>query len=195
MPYAIATYQTYNQTTGAVLTSTEVFIPIYNGTLSCEQAEAPYLNLTLEEALAKRALCSLSAPTPPQGYLAAPRNCSPSGLIVTDLGEYSPGSSSALPTVTSFVTANPDIFSPALQWQNGKARLINQVSPTVPGGSSLWYWFSGQPPLSALPTDYLLQPGDEIQLMVAISPTPDVSTNTWTQKANILITVGPAPTA
>lgn len=193
--YLKAVYREYDQTTGAIVLEKPLFDPYNTDALSCAQGEVPFQNLSQKAARAKKATCLLGAPAAPTGYSGATaRNCSGSSLVVTDLGEYVPGvGGGAIPTVSTLIAANPDVFSPALEWQSGKARLINQASPSVPAGQHLYYWFSGQPPLTALPTDYVLSPGDEVQLMVAVSATPDVANNNWTQKSTVLISVGPAP--
>lgn len=199
MPTAFfkALYRTYNQTTGATAAEEYVHSPTFEeSAISCSQAQALYSGLTAQQAQALRNGCTTGAPPVPEGMTIVARNCSGGLITATDLGEYTEAPTSTnqkMPTQTYIRAANPEYFQPGVQWNNGKARIVNLATPPVDAGETARYWIGGMPYGTSLPTDYALVAGDEVQIMFVISPTPYVYQSEWVKKANALISIGPAP--
>ncbi|AUD00924.1 hypothetical protein [Spirosoma pollinicola] len=108
-----------------------------------------------------------------------------------------PGSGSASIAAQQIVSGGAGLLTPSVQWSSGKARIANLATPSVPSGSTLYYWISGQQPSTSLPTGYDFNPGDDVGVMVAIVPNninPNDGIN-WTGKGWTNITIGPAPVA
>ncbi|GAB3948037.1 hypothetical protein GCM10028805_21440 [Spirosoma harenae] len=87
------------------------------------------------------------------------------------------------------IIANPDIFTPAVEWNNGKARIINTKRPDLLGWESTFYFIGGMPAVTSLPDSYDYRPGDSIYIMLGISSTP-VSPYNWARKAYAQIFLG-----
>ena len=93
-------------------------------------------------------------------------------------------------TVTvQMVVANPDMFTPVVQWNNGKARIVNTIQPNLGGGESVYYFIGGMPAVNSLPTTYDFSPGDTVSIMMAITYIPTAPYQ-WSKKAYVQLVFG-----
>ncbi|QDK80744.1 hypothetical protein EXU85_19895 [Spirosoma sp. KCTC 42546] len=90
------------------------------------------------------------------------------------------------------VVANPQLFTPAVEWNNGKARIVNTVQLNIGGGESAYYFIGGMPALTSLPTTYDFNPGDSISIILAIAQTPNGPYH-WNRKAFVQLMLGTDP--
>jgi len=90
------------------------------------------------------------------------------------------------------IVANPDLFTPAVQWSNGKARIINTKQPDLGGGEYTFYYIGGMPAVTSLPTTYDFSPGDSISIIMGIANLPNAPYN-WIRKAFTQIFLGTDP--
>ncbi|MBN8823948.1 MAG: hypothetical protein J0I82_18080, partial [Spirosoma sp.] len=90
------------------------------------------------------------------------------------------------------IVANPNLFSPAVQWSNGKARIVNTAQFTLNPGESTFYFIGGMPAVKSLPTTYDFRPGDSISIQLAVAWNTDHPFN-WTRRAFVQLFLGTDP--
>lgn len=108
-------------------------------------------------------------------------------------GETGSGSVSGQTTI---VAGNPTVLSPVVEWdeQGQGARILNGVIPTIPPGHFPFWFIDGQGAVSALPTGYVLQPGDEVSLFLAIATSPNIYEAAFNIKGSAHVFIGNRPT-
>ncbi|QMW04454.1 hypothetical protein [Spirosoma foliorum] len=99
------------------------------------------------------------------------------------------------PVTVQTIVANPEVFTPAVEWNSaGKARIVNTVQLTTQGSESVYYFIGGMTAVTSLPTTYDFNPGDSISIIMVIAYLPTSPYN-WTRKAfaHILLGADPPP--
>ena len=94
---------------------------------------------------------------------------------------------------TTIVAGNADIFSPLIEWQDGKARVRNGVTPSIPADHNLYWFVDGQGWQSALETGYTLLPGDELTIYLAITTGLEIYFHPYNIKGSAHIYIGNPP--
>lgn len=135
-------------------------------------------------------------PEAPAGFQVKNRDCGtvePSNE--TEVVYVNPPGGSGQPDAgaTQITTGNQDVLMPVVTWQNGKARISNGVTPTVPSGKYPFYFIDGQPASDALPTGYVYSPGDEVSIFFAIAASNDIYQSAFDTKGTATIKIGNAP--
>ena len=93
---------------------------------------------------------------------------------------------------TKFVKSNPSIMYLVWDWNSeGKARLRDIANPGVSGNT--YYFISGGPAVSSLPSGYVFAPGDLVVIYKVISNNPNVYDSEWIYKSYWEILFGNPP--
>jgi len=135
-------------------------------------------------------------PDAPAGFQVKNRDC---GTVVEPSNDTEvvyvnpPDGSQPDAGTTQIVTGNPSVLAPVVSWQNGKARISNSVSPSIPSGKFLFVFVDGQPASSAFATSYDYYPGDEVSVFLAIANSNDIFQSAFDIKGTATILIGNAP--
>ncbi|WP_080058285.1 putative Ig domain-containing protein [Spirosoma aerolatum] len=92
---------------------------------------------------------------------------------------------------SSIVMYNSNVFKPVIQYNSsGMARIVDTSGFSVPSGKNVYYFISGSPYVTSLPTTYDFAQGQTVTIWKLVATSPDRWANTFYAKGFSIIYIG-----